>query len=48
MVPEVLPPGMENADHPYRGAEMFRVLGEFQEGLGSSAKKQIVEDLPVH
>ena len=48
MVPEVLTPGMENADNPDRCAEMFRVLGEFQEGLGGRAKKQIVQDLPVH
>jgi hypothetical protein len=38
---------MENADNPDRGAEMFRVLGEFQEGLGGRAKKHVVQDLPV-
>ena len=47
MVPEVLTPGMQDADHPNRGAEMFRVLVEFQEGLGGRAEKQIVEGLPV-
>jgi len=48
MIHEVLAPGMENADNPYLGAEMFRVLGEFREGLGCRAKKQIVQDLRVH
>jgi hypothetical protein len=47
MVHEVLAPGMENSDHPYFGAEMFGVLGEFREGLGGRAEKQIVEHLRV-
>jgi hypothetical protein len=47
MVHEVLTPGMEDADHPNRCAEMFRVLGEFQEGLGGRVKKHVVQDLPV-
>ena len=48
MIHEVLTPGMENADNPYLCAEMFWVLGEFREGLGCRAKKQIVQDLRVH
>jgi hypothetical protein len=48
MVHGVLTPSVQDADHPDRGAEMFRVLGEFQEGLGGRTKKQIVEDLPIH
>jgi len=39
MIHEVLAPGMENTDHPHLGAEMFGVLGEFQEGFGCGAKK---------
>jgi hypothetical protein len=48
MAHEVLTPGMENADNPYRCPEMFRGLSEFGERLGGGAKKQIVEDLLVH
>ena len=48
MIHEVLTPGMENADHPYLCAEMFRVIGEFRERLGCRAEKQIVQDLRVH
>ena len=48
MAHKVLTPGMENADHPYRGPEMFRSLGQFRERLGGEAKKQIVQDLLVH
>ncbi len=47
MIHEVLTPGMENSDHPHLGAEMFRVLGEFQERLGCRAEKQVVQDLLV-
>ena len=39
MIQEVLPPGMENADHPHLGAEMFGVLGEFRERFGGRVKK---------
>jgi hypothetical protein len=48
MIHEVLPPGMEKADHPHLCAEMFRVLGEFRERLGCRVKKQIVQDPLVH
>ena len=48
MTHEVLTPGMENADTPYRCPEMFRVLCEFRERLGDRTKKKIVQDLPVH
>ncbi len=48
MIPEVLTPGVENADHPHLGAERFGVLGEFREGFGGRVKKQIVQDLLVH
>jgi hypothetical protein len=48
MAPEVLTPGMEDGDNPYRGPEMFRGLGQFRQRLGGGAKKQIVEDLLVH
>ena len=48
MAHEVLTPGMENADNPYRGPEMFRGLCKFGERLGGGAEKQIVQDLLVH
>jgi len=48
MVHEVLTPGMENADHPDPGAEMFWVMGEFQERLRYGSEKKIVQDLPIH
>jgi hypothetical protein len=48
MVHEVLTPGMENADDPYLGAEMFGILGELRERLGGRVKKQIVQELLVH
>ena len=48
MAPEILTPGMEDGDHPDRGPEMFRGLGQFGERLGGGAEKQIVEDLLVH
>jgi hypothetical protein len=48
MAHEVLTPGMENADNPYRCTERFRGLGEFCERLGGGAKKQIVQDLLIH
>jgi hypothetical protein len=48
MIQEVLAPGMENADHPHLGAEMFGVLGEFRERLGGRVKKQVVQELRVH
>ncbi len=47
MIHEVLAPGMENADHPYLGAEMFGVLGKFGECFGGRAEKQVVQDLRV-
>jgi hypothetical protein len=48
MIHEVLAPGMENADHPHLGAEMFGVLGEFRECFGCRVKKQVIQDLLVH
>jgi len=48
MAHEVLTPGMEDADHPYRGPEMFRGLGEFRQRLGGGAEKQIVQEFLVH
>jgi len=48
MIQEVLPPGMENADHPHLGAEMFGVLGQFRERLGGRVKKEVVQELRVH
>jgi len=48
MIHEVLPPGMENADNPYRCTQMFRIICEFNERLRNGAKEKIVHDLPVH
>jgi len=47
MAHEILPPGMEKADDPHSGSEMFGVLGQFPQGLGGRAKQQIVEGLLV-
>ncbi len=47
MIQEVLPPGMENADHPHLGAEMFGVMGQFRERLGCGLKEQVVQGLWV-
>ena len=48
MIHKVLTPGVQNADSPYPCAEMFLVIGEFNERLGDGAKKKIVHDLPIH
>lgn len=48
MIHEVLSPGVQNADSPYRYAKMPLVIGEFHERLGNGTEKKIVYDLPVH
>ena len=48
MIHEVLPPGMENADNPYRCTQMFRIICEFLDRLGYRAKEKIVHDLLIH
>jgi len=48
MIHEVLTPGMENADNPYRCTEMFRIACKFQDRLGNGSKEKIVHDLRVH
>ena len=48
MIHEVLPPGVQNADDAYFSAEMFRIIGKFNERFGNRTEKKIVHDLPVH
>ena len=48
MIHDVLTPGMENADNPYRCSKMFRIICEFLDRLGNRAKEKIVHDLLIH
>jgi hypothetical protein len=48
MIHEVLSPGMQNADTPYLGTEMFRVFCEFCESFGDRTEKKVVQELAVH
>ena len=48
MIHEVLSPGVQNTDTPYRCTEMFRVVCEFRESLRDRTEKKIVDDLAVH
>jgi hypothetical protein len=45
---KVLPPGMQNTYDAYFGAEMFRVIGQFNERFGNRTEKKIIHDLLVH
>ena len=48
MIHEVLPPGVEDADHSYPCTEMPGITGECHERFGDRTEKKIVQDLLVH
>jgi hypothetical protein len=48
MIHDVLPPGVQNTNDAYFCAEMFRVVGKFNDRFGNRTEKKIVHDLLVH
>src|SRR5690606_5641953 len=40
---QLLPPGMENGDHPGVGSQMFRVLGKAADRLPGSFKQTVID-----
>ena len=44
---EVLPPGVQDADHPDLGAEVSRVGCHLDRGGGASAKQKLVEQARI-
>jgi hypothetical protein len=43
MMPQVLRPGVQHSEHADASAQMARVGGDLQQGLGSGSKQQVVE-----
>jgi hypothetical protein len=48
MIHDVLSPGVQNTNDAYFCAEMFRVVGKFNDRFGNRTEKKIVHDLLVH
>src|SRR5208337_2854341 len=48
MIHKVLPPGVQNTNDAYFCAEVFRIIGQFNDCFGNRTEKKIVHDLLVH
>ncbi len=47
MMPEVLTPGVQHAEHTYVSTEMLRVTSDFEQRGSTGTEEQIVEQLLV-
>jgi len=48
MIHKVLSPGVQNTNDAWFSAEVFRIIGQFNDCFGNRTEKKIVHDLPVH
>ena len=48
MIHKILPPCVQNTNDAWFSAEVFRIIGQFNDCFGNRTKKKIVHDLPVH